>query len=55
MDGIKEMLSQIAGRSGTVKKRSWFIEIKAVINEYKKTIIACCFNSVKTSLSRLVL
>ena len=39
VDGIKDMISQIAGRSGTVKKRSWFTEVKAVINEYKKKVI----------------
>ena len=39
VDGIKDMISQIAGRSGTVKKRSWFTEMKAVINEYKQKVI----------------
>jgi hypothetical protein len=38
-DGIKEMISHIAGRSKNNIKKAWFIAVKAVIEEYEKKIL----------------
>ena len=36
MDGVKDIIQNFAGKSGTVKKISWFIEVKAVVIEYQQ-------------------
>ena len=38
-DGIKEMISHIAGRSKHNNKKAWFIAVKAVIEEYEKKFL----------------
>ena len=37
-DGVKDIIKSSGGSSGTVKKRNWFIEVKAVILEYQQKV-----------------
>ena len=37
-DGVKEMLSQVAGKTRDAKRRPWFKAVKAAVNEYQRKV-----------------
>ena len=37
-DGIKEMMSHVAGRSRDARKRVWVVAVKAAIKEYQEKL-----------------
>ena len=37
-DGIREMMSQVAGNSQDAKKRGWVVAVKAAIREYQRKV-----------------